>query len=46
MSLLDIVFGKQVPDGIEDKTIDIAALKALGDKQVFALQDQLGLSSS
>ncbi|KAL0580116.1 hypothetical protein V5O48_001892 [Marasmius crinis-equi] len=32
-----IVFGNQIPQGIEDKTIDIDALKKLGDEQLRML---------
>ncbi|KAJ7143729.1 fungal chitosanase of glycosyl hydrolase group 75-domain-containing protein [Mycena epipterygia] len=38
-----IVFGSQVPSGIEKSTINIPALKALGDAQVKLLQTALGL---
>ncbi|KAJ7148777.1 hypothetical protein C8R43DRAFT_1068876 [Mycena crocata] len=36
-----IVFGDQVPDGVEDTTIDLDALKFLGDQQVRLLQEAL-----
>ncbi|KAJ7148778.1 fungal chitosanase of glycosyl hydrolase group 75-domain-containing protein [Mycena crocata] len=38
-----IVFGSQVPSGIQKSSIDLAALKALGDSQVKLLQKALGL---
>ncbi|KAJ7741764.1 fungal chitosanase of glycosyl hydrolase group 75-domain-containing protein [Mycena maculata] len=38
-----IVFGEQVPSGVGNNTIDIAALKTLGDTQVKSLQSALGL---
>ncbi|KAJ7621017.1 fungal chitosanase of glycosyl hydrolase group 75-domain-containing protein [Roridomyces roridus] len=38
-----IVFGTQVPSGVEENTIDISALKALGDSQVNLLQAALQL---
>ncbi|KAJ6555141.1 fungal chitosanase of glycosyl hydrolase group 75-domain-containing protein [Mycena vulgaris] len=38
-----IIFGSQVPTGIQKSSIDIAALKALGDSQVKLLQKALGL---
>ncbi|KAJ7223343.1 fungal chitosanase of glycosyl hydrolase group 75-domain-containing protein [Mycena pura] len=41
-----IVFGSQVPDGVENSSIDIGALKTLGDAQVKLLQDALGITGS
>ncbi|KAJ7769201.1 fungal chitosanase of glycosyl hydrolase group 75-domain-containing protein [Mycena maculata] len=38
-----IVFGSVVPPGIQKNTIDIPALKALGDEQMKLLQTALGL---
>ncbi|KAF7368777.1 Endo-chitosanase [Mycena venus] len=38
-----IVFGSEVPNGVEKNSIDIAALKALGDVQMKLLQKALGL---
>ncbi|KAJ7827126.1 fungal chitosanase of glycosyl hydrolase group 75-domain-containing protein [Mycena olivaceomarginata] len=38
-----IVFGSQVPTGIEKNSIDLHALKALGDGQMKLLQKALGL---
>ncbi|KAJ6629343.1 hypothetical protein B0H10DRAFT_1776601, partial [Mycena sp. CBHHK59/15] len=38
-----IVFGSQVPDRVEKSSIDIPALKSLGDAQVKLLQTTLGL---
>ncbi|KAJ6629350.1 fungal chitosanase of glycosyl hydrolase group 75-domain-containing protein [Mycena sp. CBHHK59/15] len=38
-----IVFGSQVPSGVEKSSIDIPALKSLGDAQVKLLQTALGL---
>ncbi|KAJ6480141.1 fungal chitosanase of glycosyl hydrolase group 75-domain-containing protein [Mycena sanguinolenta] len=38
-----IVFGSEVPTGIENNSIDIPALKALGDGQMMLLQKALGL---
>ncbi|KAJ7660104.1 fungal chitosanase of glycosyl hydrolase group 75-domain-containing protein [Mycena polygramma] len=40
-----IVFGTKVPSGVGDKTIDIGALKSLGDAQVKALQTALGIKA-
>lgn len=37
----DIVFGTAVIEGVGDKTIDISALKVLGDKTVLLLQTAL-----
>ncbi|KAF7327226.1 Endo-chitosanase [Mycena kentingensis (nom. inval.)] len=41
-----IVFGTQVPTGVGESLIDVAALKALGDSQMALLQDALGIDSS
>ncbi|KAJ6494060.1 fungal chitosanase of glycosyl hydrolase group 75-domain-containing protein [Mycena vitilis] len=41
-----IIFGNQVPSGVGQSTIDIAALKTLGDKQVKLLQQALGLGGA
>ncbi|KAJ7474693.1 fungal chitosanase of glycosyl hydrolase group 75-domain-containing protein [Mycena latifolia] len=38
-----IVFGTKVPPGVQKNTIDMAALKAMGDAQVKLLQTALGL---
>ncbi|KAJ7143731.1 hypothetical protein C8R44DRAFT_565256, partial [Mycena epipterygia] len=38
-----IMFGEQVPSGVGDTTIDIAALKTLGDQQVKLLQTALNI---
>ncbi|KAJ7583460.1 fungal chitosanase of glycosyl hydrolase group 75-domain-containing protein [Mycena floridula] len=38
-----IVFGDKVPTGVKDTTIDISALKKLGDEQVKLLQSALGI---
>ncbi|CAK5274350.1 unnamed protein product [Mycena citricolor] len=38
-----IVFGSQVPSGVQRSSIDVNALKALGDSQVKLLQSALGL---
>ncbi|KAJ6555173.1 fungal chitosanase of glycosyl hydrolase group 75-domain-containing protein [Mycena vulgaris] len=38
-----IVFGQQVPTGIGKNTIDLAALKTLGDQQVRLLAQELNL---
>ncbi|KAJ7080638.1 fungal chitosanase of glycosyl hydrolase group 75-domain-containing protein [Mycena belliarum] len=40
-----IVFGNEVPTGVGKNTIDLAALKELGDKQVHLLVQDLGLST-
>ncbi|KAJ6457000.1 fungal chitosanase of glycosyl hydrolase group 75-domain-containing protein [Mycena vitilis] len=40
-----IVFGSEVPSGVGDKTIDMGALKSLGDAQVKALQTTLGIKA-
>ena len=40
---IDIHFGKQVPTGVGDTTIDITALKKLGDEQVTKLAQALGV---
>ncbi|KAJ7927066.1 hypothetical protein B0H13DRAFT_1599000, partial [Mycena leptocephala] len=42
----DIVFGGEVPDGVQNNTIDTMTLKKLGDQQVFLLQQDLGLGNS
>jgi chitosanase len=39
----DVVFGQQVPSGVGQHTIDIAALKALGDKETKKLATALGV---
>ncbi|KAJ7457197.1 fungal chitosanase of glycosyl hydrolase group 75-domain-containing protein [Mycena galericulata] len=41
-----IVFGQEVPNGVGNNTIDIAALKTLGDQQVQLLAQDLGLGNS
>ncbi|KAJ7143730.1 fungal chitosanase of glycosyl hydrolase group 75-domain-containing protein [Mycena epipterygia] len=41
-----IVFGTQVPSGVGQSTIDIAALKTLGDQQTTLLQSALGLGGN
>ncbi|KAF7303644.1 Endo-chitosanase [Mycena indigotica] len=38
-----IVFGMQVPKGVQKSSIDLAALKSLGDSQALLLQKALGL---
>ncbi|KAJ7110713.1 fungal chitosanase of glycosyl hydrolase group 75-domain-containing protein [Mycena crocata] len=38
-----IVFGTQVPPGVGDSSIDVAALKEMGDAQVTLLQEALGI---
>jgi chitosanase len=40
---VDILFGHEVPSGVGDKTIDIPALKALGDTQAGKLAAALGV---
>ncbi len=42
---LDIVFPSQVPSGIGENTIDISALKKLGDEQARLLASDLNLDS-
>jgi hypothetical protein len=42
-SMIDIVFGSEVPSGIQKSNIDISALKALGDAQMILLQKALHL---
>ena len=39
----DVIFGDQVPSGVGDKTIDIAALKKLGDTETKKLAAALGV---
>jgi hypothetical protein len=41
--VVDIVFGTAVAPGVEDETIDIDGLKAVGDEQVGLLQAALQL---
>ncbi|KZV84826.1 hypothetical protein EXIGLDRAFT_595406, partial [Exidia glandulosa HHB12029] len=38
-----IVWGTQIPSGVGDQTINIPALKQLGDQQARLLQSALGL---
>ncbi|EEB94498.1 hypothetical protein MPER_06677, partial [Moniliophthora perniciosa FA553] len=38
-----IIFGNQVPGGVRDQTIDINALKTLGDQQLRMLTRKLGI---
>ncbi|KAI3608025.1 extracellular chitosanase [Moniliophthora roreri] len=38
-----IIFGNQVPGGVQDQTIDINALKTLGDQQLRMLTRKLGI---
>jgi chitosanase len=40
---IDVLFGNQVPSGVGDMTIDIAALKTLGDEQATKLAQALGV---
>jgi chitosanase len=42
-SSIDIIFGTQVPSGVGDETIDISALKQLGDAQAQNLIKTLGI---
>ncbi|THU98237.1 hypothetical protein K435DRAFT_753198 [Dendrothele bispora CBS 962.96] len=41
-----LVFGDAVPSGVSEKTIDLQALKELGDRTLRAFQKALGLGSS
>ncbi|KAJ6555143.1 fungal chitosanase of glycosyl hydrolase group 75-domain-containing protein [Mycena vulgaris] len=41
-----IVFGEQVPSGVEDTVIEIDAVKTLGDQQVKLLQAALNIDAS
>jgi chitosanase len=41
--VIDVVFGKQVPSGVGKTTIDISALKQLGDEQAANLAKALGV---
>ncbi|KZV82165.1 Chitosanase-domain-containing protein [Exidia glandulosa HHB12029] len=41
-----IVWGTQIPSGVGDQTINIPALKQLGDQQARVLQSALGLGGS
>ncbi|KAK7056744.1 hypothetical protein VNI00_002461 [Paramarasmius palmivorus] len=38
-----IIFGNQVPSGVQDQTIDLKALKALGDQNLKMLTPKLGI---
>jgi hypothetical protein len=38
-----VVFGNEVPAGVGDKTIDIGALKTLGDQEAKKLASALGV---
>jgi chitosanase len=40
-NFLDILFGNQVPKGVGETTIDIEALRTLGDKQARSLVQAL-----
>jgi chitosanase len=37
VSLADIIFENQAPSGVGDQTIDIGAMKQLGDQQLTLL---------
>ncbi|KAK7002141.1 fungal chitosanase of glycosyl hydrolase group 75-domain-containing protein [Favolaschia claudopus] len=39
-----IVFPQEVPPGVQENSIDIEALKELGDQQILLLQQDLGIS--
>jgi len=39
------VFGTQVPSGVGNSTIDVDALKTLGDSQMKLLQGALGVAA-
>jgi chitosanase len=43
VSLVDILFGHKVPSGVGDKTINIGALKRLGDQEATKLMRALGV---
>jgi len=43
LDVLYIIFGDQVPDGVGEETIDINALKTLGDQQAKKLAAALGV---
>jgi hypothetical protein len=43
VSPIDVLFGKQVPEGVGKTTIDIGALKKLGDEQATKLAQALGV---
>ncbi|KAK0445348.1 fungal chitosanase of glycosyl hydrolase group 75-domain-containing protein [Desarmillaria tabescens] len=46
LDVLYIIFGSKVPSGVKKETIDIGALKTLGDEQVQLLAAALGGSGS
>jgi len=46
LDVVYICFPTEVPSGVGDVTIDIGALKTLGDQQVTLLQQALGLGSA